>query len=213
MIKLLSLFSAAACLLAQDAQAPAAQPEGHHRPNGLYATFHTAVGDITARLFEKETPRTVENFVSLAQGVKPWKDPITPTMVRRPLYNNMTFHRIMKGVMIQAGDPTGTGSHDCRVKVADEYLPGLRFDGPGKLAMANKGGPDSGGCQFFLTEAPVSEWTGKYTIFGEVVEGRDLISKISHMPAHGDKPIDPVKLMSVSIERFGPEPKAKKPKN
>ena len=213
MIKLVSLFSAAACLLAQAAQAPADQPEGRHRPPGLYATFHTSVGDITARLYEKETPHTVENFVALAQGVKPWKDPVVPNrMVTRPLYNNITFHRILKGIMIQAGDPTGLGTHNCGIKLHDEILPGLRFDTPGKLAMANTGSPDSGGCQFFLTEAAMSEWSGKYTIFGEVVEGRELIAKISHAPAHGDKPIEPVKLSSVTIERFGPEPKVKKPK-
>ena len=174
--------------MAQAARAPAGQPEGRHRPTGLYATFHTALGDITARLYEKDTPRTVENFVALAQGVKPWKDPIRPVMVRRPLYNNITFHRILKGTMIQGGDPTGTGMGGPGYRFQDETRNSPhRFDKPGKLAMANSG-PGTNGCQFFITVAPTPWLTGNHTIFGEVVEGRDLISKISHMPAHGTSP-------------------------
>jgi len=169
---------------------------------GLYAIFNTSEGVITARLYEKYTPRTVANFVALAQGTKPWRDPKTGTMVRRPLYDNITFHRVLPGQAIQSGDPTATSAHNCGVTVDDEFLPGLRFSAPGRLALANNGNPDSGGCQFFITAQLMPLWDGKYTIFGEVVAGLDVVSKISRMPVHGDKPVDPVKLMHVSIERI-----------
>jgi cyclophilin family peptidyl-prolyl cis-trans isomerase len=169
---------------------------------GLYAIFTTSEGAITARLYDKDTPGTVANFVALAQGTKPWRDPKTGAMVRRPLYDNITFHRVVPGEAIQSGDPTATGAHNCGVTISDELLPGLRFSAPGRLAVANNGNPDSGGCQFFITAQPMLRWDGKYTIFGEVVAGMDVVSKISHMPVHGDKPVDPVKLISVSIERI-----------
>ena len=179
--------------------------------NGLYATFRTSLGDFTARLYEKETPNTVANFVALARGAKATRSPKTGKLVAFPLYDNITFHRVVTGEMIQAGDPTGTGSHNCGYTIPDEFLPGLRFDGSGKLAMANAGSPDSGGCQFFITVGPMSMWNGKYTIFGTVVTGMDVVNRINHAPVHGDKPVDPVKLLTVTIERFGPEP-GKKPR-
>jgi peptidyl-prolyl cis-trans isomerase A (cyclophilin A) len=185
-----------------------AQPQ----PNGLYAVFHTSMGNITARLYEKDTPMTVENFVALAQGTKATRHPKTGAMVKVPLYDNITFHRVVAGEMIQAGEPTGTGRHNCGFTIRDEFLPGLRFDSAGKLAMANTGDPDSGGCQFFITYGPMRVWDGKYTIFGVVVEGQDVVSKINRAPANGDKPVEPVKLNSVSIERIGPEPVKKRKK-
>lgn len=179
-------------------------------PPGLYAVFNTSVGTITAKLYEKDTPMAVQTFVGLAMGTKAWVDPATKKWVKRPLYDNITFHRIMPGVMIQSGDPTGKGTHNCGVQIRDEFLPGLRFDHGGKLAMANTGAPDSGGCQFFFTDGPMTQWNGVYTIFGIVVEGQDVVSKIAHAPSRGEKPIDPVKLLSVTIDRHGPEPKGKK---
>jgi len=183
-------------------------------PDGLYAIFSTSMGNFTARLYEKDTPITVENFVALAQGTKATRSPKTGSMVKVALYDNITFHRVMPDVMIQAGDPTGTGSHNCGFTIRDEFLPGLRFDSAGKLAMANTGGPDSGGCQFFITVNAMHSWDGKYTIFGAVVEGMDVVSKINRAPVRGDRPVNPVKLESVSISRVGPEPvkKVKKPK-
>lgn len=183
----------AAYAVAQNA--PALKP-------GLYAIFNTSEGTITAVLYEKYTPATVANFIALAQGSKPWRDPKSGAMVRRPLYDNITFHRVIPGVAIQSGDPTGTSAHNCGVSVRDESLPGLRFSSPGRLAMANTGQADSGGCQFFITDAPRPEWDGKYTIFGEVIAGKDVVSKISHAPVRGEKPVDPVQLMSVTIERI-----------
>ena len=170
------------------------------------------MGNFTARLYEKDTPMTVENFVALAQGAKATLNPKTRTMVKAPLYDNITFHRVVPGEMIQSGDPTGTGSHNCGFTIRDEFLPGLRFDATGRLAMANTGQPDSGGCQFFITVGPMRMWDGKYTIFGTVVEGQDVVSKINHGPVRGDKPVDPVKLIGVAIERIGPEPVKKRKK-
>lgn len=204
-MKLISLVALLAVLAAAQTPAPALKP-------GLYAVFNTSDGVITAKLYEKDTPIAVQNFVGLAEGTKAWLDPQTHIAVKKPLYRNMTFHRILRNEMIQSGDPTGKGTHECGITIPDEFLPGLRFDSPGKLAVANTGEPDSGGCQFFITDGPVPQWNDHYTIFGTVVSGLDVITKISHGPAHGDKPIDPVKLMSVIIERVGPEPVQKKKK-
>jgi len=167
---------------------------------------------MTARLYEKDTPKTVENFVALAQGTKATRHPKTGAFVKVRLYDNITFHRVVPGEMIQSGDPTATGKHDCGFTIPDEFLPGLRFDSGGKLAMANTGSSDSGGCQFFITYSPMRSWDGKYTIFGAVVEGLDVVAKINRGPVRGEKPVVPVKLISVTIERVGPEPVVKKRK-
>jgi peptidyl-prolyl cis-trans isomerase A (cyclophilin A) len=200
MISLNRFIELIAIATALGAQNPPLKP-------GLYAIFQTSNGAITARLYEKETPIAVGNFVALAQGTKPWKDPKTQAMVKRPLYQNLTFHRVLPGLMIQSGDPTATGSHNCGITIPDEFLPGLRFDRPGRLAVANTGAPDSGGCQFFITTDVMPQWSGKYTIFGEVVSGREVADKISHVRVRGDRPLDPPKLIGVTIERVGPAPK------
>lgn len=185
-------------VLALASAAAAAQPK---ITPGLYAVFHTSAGDITARLYEKETPQTVRNFVGLAQGTKGWVDPGTRDIVKRPLYNNITFHRVVRDQIIQAGDPTGKGTHNCGIHLRDEFLPGLRFDRSGKLAMANTGDPDSGGCQFFITVNAEPQWNGKYTIFGQVTQGADVVEKIAKVPTRDEKPLTPVQLLSVTIER------------
>jgi peptidyl-prolyl cis-trans isomerase A (cyclophilin A) len=194
------VFLAAGCVCAQS------------RPNGLYAVFHTSMGNITARLYEKDTPIAVRTFVMLAQGKQETISATTHKVVKVPFYDNITFHRVVRGEMIQSGDPTGTGRHNCGFTIRDEFLPGLRFDGSGKLAMANTGEPDSGGCQFFITVGPMSTWNGKYTIFGTVVEGQDVVNKINRVPVRGDKPVDPVTLITVTLERVGPMPGKKAPK-
>lgn len=179
------------------------------RPNGLYAIFDTGAGKIVAKLYEKDVPTTVENFVALAQGTKPTFD-ANRKAVRKPLYNGITFHRVVPGEMIQSGDPTGTGTHNCGVRIPDEFMPGLRFDMGGKLAMANTGDPNSGGCQWFITVNAMMPWNGKYTVFGTVVEGRQVVEQINKGPVRGDRPVTPVKLNSVTIERVGPPPEIKK---
>jgi peptidyl-prolyl cis-trans isomerase A (cyclophilin A) len=175
------------------------------RTNGLYAIFNTSKGVITARLYEKDAPIAVRAFAALAQGTKPTRDLKTGKLVKRPFYDNITFHRVVRDEMIQSGDPTGAGARGCGFTIPDEILPGLRFDVSGKLAMANTGAPDSGGCQFFITVNAMPAWTGKYTIFGIIVEGLNVVSAINRAPLHGDKPVEPVKLISVTIERIGPE--------
>jgi cyclophilin family peptidyl-prolyl cis-trans isomerase len=164
------------------------------------------MGDITARLYEKDVPITVENFVALARGTKATLDPKTHKPVNVPFYDNITFHRVTPGEVIQAGDPTGTGAFNCGFTIRDEVLPGLRFDAAGKLAMANSGQPNSGGCQFFITVNAVRPWDGQYTIFGFVVDGQDVVTKINRAPVRGDAPVTPVKLNTVTFERVGPEP-------
>ena len=211
----LSLIVTGVAALAQAPQAPPANPPAAALPNGLYAHFKTSMGDITVVLYEKDTPITVRNFVGLAKGTKPWKDPKTGAMVRRPMYNNTIFHRIMLDGMIQGGDPSGTGAGECGVKIRDEILPGIKFTQPGRLAMANTGTPNSGGCQWFITVAsPIPPYDGGYTIFGQVVEGQDVVKAISRAPGKhippaeggGVRPTPDVKLISVTIERVGPEP-------
>ena len=208
----ISTMKPLAILLFLASLASAQTPAGDALPSkpGLYAMFNTSEGSITARLYEKDTPIAVQNFVALAEGAKAWRDPKTGAMVKRPIYDNITFHRIIPGEVIQSGDPTGTGFHNCGVTIHDEFLPGLRFSRPGRLAVANNGNPDSGGCQFFITNDVVPRWDGKYTIFGEVVAGQEVVSRISRAPAHGEKPVDPAKLISVTIQRVGAEPKGKK---
>lgn len=175
------------------------------RKPGLYAVFQTSEGTFVAQLFEKETPQAVATFVGLAQGTIAWRDPETRKMVKKPLYRNITFHRIIPREAIQAGDPTGMGNHNCGFTIRDEFLPGLRFDRPGRLAVANSGAPDSGGCQFFVTSNIETPWNGKYTIFGQVIEGQDVVEKISRVPTRDEKPLTPVKLIGVTIERVKPE--------
>lgn len=193
-------------LLGMAALLHAAKPPAPLTP-GLYAIFNTSKGAITALLYEKYTPQSVRNFVGLAQGTKAWREPKTHAWVKRPMYDNLTFHRVLHGQMIQSGDPTGTSTHDCGFTIPDETLLGLKFDRSGRLAVANNGTPDSGACQFFITDDLVPEWNNKYTIFGQVVRGQDVVDVISHARLHGDKPVDPVRLMSVTIERVLPTPR------
>src|SRR5690242_14189230 len=175
-------------------------------PPGLYAVIHTSMGDITAELFEKETPNTVRNFIGLARGTRPWLDPKTKQGVSRPLYDNITFHRVIPNFMIQTGDPTGTGAHNCGYVLKDEIVRSLKFDRPGRLAMANIGQPNTGACQFFITEKPFPDGNGMYTIFGQVVGGMELIGQIARVKRDGrDKPKEPVMLTHVDVVRLVPK--------
>ena len=193
-----------ACVFAQKADKPL--------KNGLYAVFNTELGKFTAQLYEKDTPNSVRVFVQLAQGTLAARDPKTNALVKRPLYDNTTFYRILPGQAIQGGSPNGTPAYDCGFTIKDEILPGLTFSQAGKLAVANTGAPDSGGCQFFITTGPVASWNQKYTIFGQVLECLDVVGKIDKVPVHGDQPVNPIKLISVTIQRVGPEPVVKQPK-
>lgn len=187
-------------------------PGSPAREPGLYVRFETTMGNITAKLFEAEAPKNVKSFVDLAEGRKAFKDPATGQMVRRPLYNGVTFHRVIPGFMLQTGDPTGTGAYDAGFTVPDEYTPSLRYDRPGRLGVANIGQPNTGSCQFFITEVPTPHLNDKHTIFGQVVEGQDLVPKIANVPRdQNDKPRTAVKITRVVIERVGPAPAAAAP--
>jgi peptidyl-prolyl cis-trans isomerase A (cyclophilin A) len=177
---------------------------------GLYAIFKTEYGDIRAILYEKDTPVAVNTFIHLAQGVQPWRDP-DGKIVRKPYYDNTTFFRVVPGAAIQAGSPIGKAAYNCGFAILDEFLPGYQFR-LGSLAIANTGQPNTGSCQFFFTAGPMISWNMKYTIFGQAVEGLDVVEKLINTPAREEQPINPPKLISVTIERIGPPPEVKKPK-
>jgi peptidyl-prolyl cis-trans isomerase A (cyclophilin A) len=171
------------------------------RPDGLYTTISTSMGDITLKLFDKESPITVKNFVNLALGRKPWTDPKTRQRVSRPLYNGLIFHRVLENFMIQGGDPTGTGAGGTDV-IKDEFDPSLKFDQPGRLAMANAG-PHTGSCQFFITEVKTPHLNGLHPIFGQVVEHQELVSQITHVAKNAEgRPNTPVVIKKVTFERW-----------
>jgi len=144
----------------------------------IHATFKTSLGDIVIRLFPERAPKTVENFLALAEGTREWSDPRSGKKVKTPLYDGTVFHRVIPEFMIQGGDPLGTGTGGPGYRFADEIGPENRFDRPGLLAMANAG-PNTNGSQFFITEVPTPHLNRGHTIFGEVVKGGELVAKIA----------------------------------
>ena len=169
---------------------------------GTYAVFTTTEGKITVRLFESEAPITVKNFIELAEGKREWSHPTTRAKSSDKLYDGTIFHRVIPDFMIQGGDPAGNGMGGPGYRFEDETKGSAhKFDKAGKLAMANSG-PNTNGSQFFITVAATPWLTGNHTIFGEVVEGQEIVTKISMVPRGGqDKPKTPVVLESVVIER------------
>jgi peptidyl-prolyl cis-trans isomerase A (cyclophilin A) len=172
------------------------------RQPGTYAVFDTSMGKIVCRLFEKEAPNTVKNFIELAEGKRDWKDSVSGKKGPGPLYNGTIFHRVIPKFMIQGGDPSGTGMGGPGYKFADETKGSPhKFDKAGKLAMANSG-PNTNGSQFFITVAPTDWLTGNHTIFGEVVEGQDVVNAITNVKRNAqDRPQQDVKVNSVTIEK------------
>ena len=171
--------------------------------NSLTATLRTNQGTIVVRLFPDQAPKTVRNFVELAEGSRDWTDPRTCKPSRASLYNGTIFHRVIPDFMIQGGDPLGTGTGGPGYKFKDEIHPDLAFNRPYLLAMANAG-PGTNGSQFFITVAPTPWLTGKHTIFGEVTEGADLVQRISQTSTdRRDRPTQDVVLESVTIDRDG----------
>lgn len=167
----------------------------------LRATFETSMGDITVRLLEREAPRTVANFVALATGQVEWTDPASGQKTRRPLYSGTQFHRVIPDFMIQGGCPLGRGTGGPGWRFGDEIAPGLRHDRPGVLSMANAG-PSTNGSQFFLCEVPTPWLDGKHAVFGYVIAGQELISKIARVPSGpGNRPVTPVTLNQVAVFR------------
>jgi peptidyl-prolyl cis-trans isomerase A (cyclophilin A) len=172
------------------------------RTPGTYAVIETSEGTIVCRLFEKEAPKTVANFIELAEGKREWTHPTNRKKSKDPLYHGTVFHRVIPDFMIQGGDPMGTGFGGPGYQFEDETKGSPhRFDKGGKLAMANSG-PNTNGSQFFITVANTDWLTGKHTIFGEVVEGYDVAEKISKAARNRqDRPNKDVVVKSVKIER------------
>ncbi len=174
--------------------------EAQEKKPGTYAVFHTSEGDFTAKLFDKEVPNTVANFVGLAEGTKEWKDPATGKGVKKPFYNGLIFHRVIDGFMIQGGCPMGNGMGGPGYKFADEFHPSLRHDKAGILSMANSG-PNTNGSQFFVTLGPTPHLNNKHAVFGEVVSGMDVVKKIgSCKVGAGDRPVKEIVMKDVKIE-------------
>lgn len=172
------------------------------RQPGTYAILQTSEGTVVCRLFEKEAPVTTKNFIDLAEGKRSWKDHVSGKGGDGPLYSGTIFHRVIPDFMVQGGDPSGTGMGGPGYKFQDETKGSPhRFDKKGKLAMANAG-PNTNGSQFFITVAATEWLTGKHTIFGEVVEGQDVVDKVSKVPRGAqDRPKKDVILQAVTIER------------
>jgi peptidyl-prolyl cis-trans isomerase A (cyclophilin A) len=207
MIRLVTVAWMASALMAQTPEPPQAAAAKPARENGLYAVMTTSLGVITLRLFEKDAPITVRNFTGLVRGTKEFRDPKTGQMVKRPFFTGVTFHRVIPGFMIQGGDPTGTGGYDAGYTIPDEFVPTLKFDVTGRLAMANTGEPHTGSTQFFITDGTPQHLNGKHTIFGQVIEGQDVVTKIANVPrGAADKPKTAVKIISIKLEREGPPP-------
>jgi peptidyl-prolyl cis-trans isomerase A (cyclophilin A) len=169
--------------------------------NTLTATLRTSQGTVQVRLFPDHAPKTVRNFVDLAEGTREWTDPATRRAAQAKLYDGTIFHRVIPRFMIQGGDPLGTGTGGPGYKFADEIHPDLQFDRPYLLAMANAG-PGTNGSQFFITVVPTPHLNGKHTIFGEVISGSEVVDQISKVKTgRNDRPVQDVVLESVEIER------------
>ena len=168
----------------------------------LHALFTTTEGNFKVRLFDTDVPNTVANFTGLAEGTKEFTDPKTGQKTKRPFYDGLVFHRVIADFMIQGGDPLGTGTGGPGYKFADEFSPKLRHTKAGLLSMANAG-PNTNGSQFFITLAATPWLDNKHSIFGEVVEGIDVVEKIGRTATSkpGDRPLKPISITSVKIER------------
>jgi peptidyl-prolyl cis-trans isomerase A (cyclophilin A) len=197
-------------LAASAATAQQPQAKSKDQDPGLYMTFETSQGSIHCKLFENEAPLTVKTIVGLATGKLSYIDPRTKKKVEgKPFYDGLTFHRVMPEFMIQGGDPLGTGEGEPGgpgFPFKDEFVSTLRFNKPGRLAMANAG-PNTNGSQFFITEVLTTYLNNKHTIFGQC-EDLDVVKAIARVPAQDERPVKPVIIKHVSIERVGPKPAA-----
>jgi peptidyl-prolyl cis-trans isomerase A (cyclophilin A) len=172
--------------------------KGLAKDGKLIATIDTEKGKLECELFDDRAPLTVANFIGLARGLRPWKDP-KGTWVKKPLYDGTVFHRIIKGFMIQGGDPKGNGSGDTGYVVPDEIWEGSKHDQRGLLCMANRG-PNTNSAQFFILDAAAAYLDGKYTIFGQCSPDKVIETLAGHKVV-GDRAVDPPKIKRVSISR------------
>ncbi|WP_413944836.1 peptidylprolyl isomerase [Bdellovibrio sp. HCB-162] len=166
----------------------------------MFAIFETSKGNFKVKLLSDKAPKTVENFVGLAEGTKEWTDPKTGSKVKKPFYDGLTFHRVIKDFMIQGGCPLGTGTGGPGYRFEDEFTPGQqKHDKPGILSMANAG-PNTNGSQFFVTTVPTPWLDGRHTVFGEVVEGMDVVHSIENSKTGPmDRPVEPVVIKHIQI--------------
>lgn len=176
----------------------------------LMARIETSLGVIVARLHETAAPNTVANFVGLARGLRPWQDPKSGAWVQRPFYDGLAFHRVVPGFMIHTGCPLGDGTGGPGYRFADEFHETLAHDRPGVLSMANEGPidpltkqPGTNGSQFFITERPAPQLDGRHSVFGEVVEGLEVVRKLARVARDEatDRPSEPISIQKVEIYR------------
>jgi peptidyl-prolyl cis-trans isomerase A (cyclophilin A) len=164
------------------------------------ATLHTSYGDIEVELYDERVPETVENFVELATGERTWEHPESGEEIEGPLYDDVPVHRVIEGFMIQTGDPAGTGRGGPGYSFDDEFHEELRHDEPGTLSMANSG-PDTNGSQFFITLDAQPHLDDRHAVFGNVVDGMDVVREIGAVETDSnDEPREEVLLESVEIE-------------
>ena len=165
------------------------------------AHFTTTEGNFDVQLFDDLAPKTVANFTGLAEGTIEWTDPRTGNKTKTPYYNGTVFHRVIAGFMIQGGDPLGQGTGGPGYKFADEFHPQAKHTKAGVLSMANAG-PNTNGGQFFITLDATPWLDNKHSVFGEVISGMDVVSKIgSTKTAPGDRPVKPISITTVTIEK------------
>ena len=173
--------------------------EGLPGQGALYADLETSAGKISCKLFDDKAPIAVANFVALARGIQSFKDPIMGKWVKRPAYDGTAFHRIIKGFMIQGGDPAGTGGGDPGYIFPDEKWEGGHHDRAGLLCMANRG-PNTNGMQFFITDDAAPHLDASYTIFGECTP-LETVHSIARTPVQGEKPVSRQSILKVTVRR------------
>ena len=209
-LALVALLVAGSRAWAQERSAPegkkaSAKKSAAKKETPLNVIFETSMGKIVCKLYEKETPITVANFVGLAEGTKEWTDPATGQKTKKKFYDGLIFHRVIPNFMIQGGDPLGSGMGGPGYQFDDEIVPSLTFNRPGLLAMANAGiqnGQGTNGSQFFITTVPTPGLNGIHAIFGEVIEGQDVVVAIGNVARNSNnRPNTPVVMKKVMIQR------------
>jgi peptidyl-prolyl cis-trans isomerase A (cyclophilin A) len=216
--KLYKFIAMAASIITAGAASGMAQssPQGKPDPQkdkarepGLYMTFETIMGNIHCKLFEDQTSLTVKMITGLAEGKVSYVDPKTKqTVSGKRFYDGLTFHRVIPQFMIQGGDPLGTGYGGAEgpgFPFKDEFVSTIKFDVPGRLAMANAG-PNTNSSQFFISEVPIQYLNGKHTIFGQC-EDLEVVKAIARVPVNDERPVKPVVIKRVAVERVGPDKK------
>lgn len=197
--KIVTLFLVLTIPAMLQAKAQKDQKKGSKTMENVYAELDTTQGKIKIKLFSDHAPKTVANFVGLSEGTKEFTDPKTGKKVKRPFYDGLIFHRVIPDFMIQGGDPRGTGTGGPGYTFADEFDSSLKHDKPGILSMANAG-PNTNGSQFFIIDKPTPWLDGRHAVFGEVVEGLDVVQKIARAPRNAnDKPLQDIVIKKVTI--------------